>query len=244
MDKWSIKDSTKQKGKKMKKIIGLAVIALILVGCNDNNKNTPILEDGEKLIIVDGKTIQCDEPIEFKVIGGHDANVSIDHADKKVVHKHKWGIDVTYTIVVPCPEDNETIDPTIPIDGNCQEGWSLNDCGTLCTEDEVEAIVPPILCGEGTELSEDNTTCESIIPIPGECGDGLEWNPETELCDVIEPIVCTKDFTEQNGTCMPDRYVPEEIDDCMDGYTWGAGFCELESQLNKRTKDGKSNIYN
>ena len=212
----------------MKKIIGLAVMALILVGCNDNDKRTPVLEDGEKLIVVDAKTIQCDEPIEFKVIGGHDANVTVDHKDKKVTHKHKHGIDVTYSIIVPC-EDNTTVDPTIPIDGNCQEGWTLNDCGTLCTE--VETITPelPVVCGEGTELSDDNKTCESIIPPVGTCGAGLEWNAETELCDVIEPIVCTKDFTEQNGTCMPDRYVPEEIDDCQDGYTWGAGYCELDT---------------
>ncbi len=188
-------------------MIGIALITLLMAtGCN-NDRST--VELGEPLVVTEQVTLKCDTPFSFKVIGSfQDTNVSTEYNETKESYIGEFGVDISYTVVtpcIPCEENNATttvIDPTKPIDGNCDCGYELNDCGTLCVESQ------GIKCGEGTEYNTTSKSCELIPPL--ECGIGL---------------------IEAEGICVAKVYKLEE-DDCEDGYTEGdkGYFCFLENE--------------
>ena len=228
------------------------VAAVVMTGCNKSKTHTVEEEVGEPVVASKQIISKCDVPTVFKVVAEEYnlADITIENGDENLTFGNEFGMDITVTVITPCedaPENNCTVtppvDPTIPVEGNCKEGWELNDDGDKCTkivEPPVceEGLVPdeetgecvkkeePITCGEGTKLDDDNKTCVSIIPVPGECGDGLVWNPKTEVCDVVKPLECDDGFADVKGQCLPERYVPyfdkveQKWDSCLDDYSW------------------------
>ncbi len=192
-------------------ILGVVAGSFMLQGCNDDNNKRP-MEPGEPLVITEQVTLECDTPFSFKVIGlFQDTNVSTEYNETKESYTGEWGVDISYTVVtpcVPCEDGNVTIDkvdPTIPIDGNCECGYELNDCGTVCVESQ------GIQCGEGTE-----------------------YNATTESCELIPPLECPKGAIEVDEVCLPLVY-KREGEDCLEGYIEGPkGYlCVLESEIDR-----------
>ncbi len=200
----------------MKKLILVAIIAVLgLSGCN-NEETTEYVEQAEVLELTKQVLLECDKPFTFTVASEYNASVTTQtDEEEEVIHEGEFGVEITYVVISECNvcETNETnasiesvVDPTKPVDGNCGCGYELNDCGTLCVETK-----------------------------PIECGEGTVFNEETKTCDAIPPIECDEGFTEREGFCFPNRYRPfynketEEFNDCLDGYEWKpkAEICRL-----------------
>ncbi len=247
-------------------ILGVVAGSFMLQGCNDDNNKRP-MEPGEPLVITEQVTLECDTPFSFKVIGlFQDTNVSTEYNETKESYTGEWGVDISYTVVtpcVPCEDGNVTIDkvdPTIPIDGNCECGYELNDCGTVCVESQgicgegmamnTETNVCEIACDEGFEKDENGTctdtrlTCgegtvlntelnQCVLPTD-DCGEGTVMDPETETCIPVTPLECSKGTVNVDEVCEPVVY-KREGEDCLEGYIEGPkGYlCVLESEIDR-----------
>ncbi len=198
------------KGNNMKRLdLGMIIVALVTLlmatGCN-NDRNT--VETGEPEVVTEQVTLKCGEPFFIKVIDEYDSNVSVEYNGTDESFQSEFGLELQYTVVSDCNDCNSTVntvDPTIPIDGNCGCGYELNDCGTVCVESQ------GIQCGEGTE-----------------------YNETTESCELIPPLECGIGLVEEEGECIAKVYKLEE-DECIEGYIEGRKgvFCFLESAIDK-----------
>ncbi len=238
------------------RILGGALLSLMLVtGCNNNDDNGITVEPGDKLVVTENVTMECDTPFSFKTVGssgdaivgvreGEGGAIQLVTEDGEViegqtnvtVHGGDWGIDVSYTVITPCPEpiDENITEPIVPIDGKCPIEYKVSDSdASKCVAIEVPAQLP-IECGEGTELDDNSTCVPTPIEPPKECGDGLTLNHETGLCDVTPPLECDIGLIEVDGACVAKVYKLED-DECIEGYTEGdkGVFCFLDSATDK-----------
>ena len=122
-------------------------VAVVMSGCNNDrfDEEDDIENTGNSIKITEQVILKCEEPFVFRVVSDYNTSVTIKiDEEEDTIHAGNFGVDIKYVVLSECnntefSDTNETVNPAIPINGNCQEGWELNDCAVFCTK--IEPIV-------------------------------------------------------------------------------------------------------